>query len=122
MARTAAADIVGNLFFNVADIPCFVFSVEEVSGAAWLAGPQCDRYCAGLHQPELVGTLHAAGGEAVRSLAPAASLLQLISNIPAESDAIRPRSTIHGRRAEPEEVGVKSTNSSIYKLICYAVK
>jgi len=37
MARTAAADIVGNLFFNVADIPCFVFSVEEVSRAAWSA-------------------------------------------------------------------------------------
>ena len=85
-------------------------------------GPECDRYCAGLHQPELVGPLHAAGGEAVRSLAGAAPLLKLMLNIPAESDAIRPRSTIHGRRAEPEEVGVKSTNSSIDKLIFYAVK
>ena len=31
MARTQAADIVGNLFFNVAHIPCFVFSKEQVS-------------------------------------------------------------------------------------------
>merc|ERR1711936_309442 len=30
MARTQAADIVGNLFFNVADIPCFVFSRNKV--------------------------------------------------------------------------------------------
>merc|ERR1712117_32912 len=30
MARTQAADIVGNLFFNIADIPCFVFSKEVV--------------------------------------------------------------------------------------------
>ena len=30
MARTQAADIVGNLFFNVAHIPCFVFSKTEV--------------------------------------------------------------------------------------------
>ena len=33
MARTQAADIVGNLFFNIADIPCFVFSKEVVSEA-----------------------------------------------------------------------------------------
>ena len=31
MARTQAANIVGNLFFNVAHIPCFVFSKEQVS-------------------------------------------------------------------------------------------
>ena len=31
MARTQAADIVGNLFFNVADIPCFVFSKAKVT-------------------------------------------------------------------------------------------
>ena len=31
MARTQAADIVGNLFFNLADIPCFVFSKEQVT-------------------------------------------------------------------------------------------
>ena len=31
MARTQAADLVGNLFFNVAHIPCFVFSREKVS-------------------------------------------------------------------------------------------
>lgn len=31
MARTQAADIVGNLFFNIADIPCFVFSKQVVS-------------------------------------------------------------------------------------------
>ena len=30
MARTRAADIVGNLFFNVAHIPCFVFSKQKV--------------------------------------------------------------------------------------------
>ena len=30
MARTQAANIVGNLFFNVAHIPCFVFSNTEV--------------------------------------------------------------------------------------------
>ena len=30
MARTQAADIVGNLFFNVAYIPCFVFSKQQV--------------------------------------------------------------------------------------------
>eukprot|EP00092_Neocalanus_flemingeri_P025879 GFUD01028046.1.p1 GENE.GFUD01028046.1~~GFUD01028046.1.p1 ORF type:complete len:216 (+),score=53.79 GFUD01028046.1:43-690(+) len=33
MARTQAADIVGNLFFNVADIPCFVFSKAKVCSA-----------------------------------------------------------------------------------------
>ena len=31
MSRTQAADIVGNLFFNIFDIPCFVFSKEVVS-------------------------------------------------------------------------------------------
>ena len=31
MARTQAADIVGNLFFNIIDIPCFVFSKQRVS-------------------------------------------------------------------------------------------
>ena len=31
MTRTQAADIVGNLFFNIFDIPCFVFSKEVVS-------------------------------------------------------------------------------------------
>ena len=31
MARTKAADIVGNLFFNLADIPCFVFSKAKVA-------------------------------------------------------------------------------------------
>merc|ERR1712130_442249 len=30
MARTQAADIVGNLFFNIADIPCFVFSKQVI--------------------------------------------------------------------------------------------
>ena len=30
MARTESANIVGNLFFNVAHIPCFVFSNTEV--------------------------------------------------------------------------------------------
>merc|ERR1712183_555557 len=36
MARTQAADIVGNLFFNVADIPCFVFSKAKVcSSRSW---------------------------------------------------------------------------------------
>ena len=30
MARTQAADIVGNLFFNIIDIPCFVFSKQRV--------------------------------------------------------------------------------------------
>merc|ERR1719461_2517860 len=30
MARTQAADIMGNLFFNIADIPCFVFSKQVV--------------------------------------------------------------------------------------------
>jgi hypothetical protein len=30
MARTQAADIVGNLFFNTINIPCFVFSKEMV--------------------------------------------------------------------------------------------
>ena len=31
MARTQAADIVGNLFFNTINIPCFVFSKEKVT-------------------------------------------------------------------------------------------
>ena len=31
MAHTQAADIVGNLFFNIAHIPCFVFSKQVVS-------------------------------------------------------------------------------------------
>ena len=30
MARTDAADIVGNLFFNTINIPCFVFSLTKV--------------------------------------------------------------------------------------------
>merc|ERR1711934_397586 len=33
VARTQAADIVGNLFFNVINIPCFVFSKEPVCTA-----------------------------------------------------------------------------------------
>ena len=33
LARTQAADIVGNLFFNVINIPCFVFSKEAVCTA-----------------------------------------------------------------------------------------
>ena len=31
MARTQAADIVGNLFFNTINIPCFVFAKEKVT-------------------------------------------------------------------------------------------
>ena len=30
MARTMAADIVGNLFFNTINIPCFTFSKQKV--------------------------------------------------------------------------------------------
>lgn len=33
LARTQAADLVGNLFFNVINIPCFVFSKEAVCTA-----------------------------------------------------------------------------------------
>ena len=33
LVRTQAADIVGNLFFNVINIPCFVFSKEPVCTA-----------------------------------------------------------------------------------------
>jgi len=33
MARTMAADIVGNLFFNTINIPCFTFSKEKVCSA-----------------------------------------------------------------------------------------
>jgi hypothetical protein len=30
MAQTTAADIVGNLFFNIGHIPCFHFAQSEV--------------------------------------------------------------------------------------------
>merc|ERR1712243_284107 len=33
MARTTAADIVGNLFFNTINIPCFTFSAEKTCSA-----------------------------------------------------------------------------------------
>ena len=30
MAQTTAADIVGNLFFNIGHVPCFIFTKSEV--------------------------------------------------------------------------------------------
>ena len=38
MARTVAADIVGNLFFNVAYIPCFVFTKKQVKEETYKKG------------------------------------------------------------------------------------
>jgi secretory phospholipase A2 len=40
MAHTQAADIVGNLFFNVGSTPCFVFKIESVC-KSWNWWGQC---------------------------------------------------------------------------------
>eukprot|EP00092_Neocalanus_flemingeri_P092349 GFUD01117218.1.p1 GENE.GFUD01117218.1~~GFUD01117218.1.p1 ORF type:complete len:137 (-),score=27.94 GFUD01117218.1:100-510(-) len=74
MARTQAADIVGNLFFNVADIPCFVFSKAKVTFKQKIFSSP------GLLCPQLVGPLYFRTGETFSSLEETFTLLKLVKN------------------------------------------
>ena len=76
LVRTQAADLVGNLFFNVINIPCFVFSQEPVCTSRNWWG----RWVEALWRRHLVnlvpGQVHPQGGEAGRHLEEAPALLE----------------------------------------------
>ena len=79
MARTQAADIVGNLFFNIADIPCFVFSKEVVRIKIQVFKIKTQiPYLPGLYTKKLVGQMHFRRGENDRCLEETHALLYLI--------------------------------------------
>ena len=73
MTRTQAADIVGNLFFHIVNIPCFVFSKQRVKAREIMR----TEFFLGQYKTNLVGAVHEGGKKGLGRLERALAIFKL---------------------------------------------